>query len=368
MVIDIGRLEDVTNYERWAFFLTRHGEFPGGHGWQYPPGAGLLMLVPRLFPVGYGEAWVGLMLLVDLIGLVLLARFARRTGKDTGVWVWLLGIPLLGVVPLLRFDFVPTVLAIAALLVIHRRPGWFGALAGLGAAIKIWPALVLFGEWDRRRLLRAALTAVAVIALVFAISAIAFGDATGFLSNGDGRGLQEEAVATAPWQVGQIITGKPYAREVRFGSWEIVGAGTADVTSLLKVLAVAALAGAAAWWWYRGRAIGAGREELADDTVSRDFVFAVVLMVVVVSPVLSTQYMIWLLGLAAVVLCSDTRLRRPAWIVVGATVLMALTSRSPEVTLLRNLALLWAAADAAVTMVRLLRPRRAPSTGAAQVG
>ncbi len=349
-------LEDVVNYERWAFFLTGHGEFPGGHGWQYPPGAGWLMLLPRSVPVGYGEAWVGLMVLVDLIGLALLARFALRSGRDAGVWVWLLGMPLLGVVSVLRFDLVPTVIAIAALAVIHRRPRWFGALAGLGAAIKVWPALLLLGEWDRRRLARAALAAAGVVALVLVVSTIVFGNATGFLSNGDGRGLQEEAVASAPWQIGQLVSDDPYPREVRFGSWEITGAGTGFAVDLLRVLSVAVLVGAATWWWYRAKAIRAGREELADDSVGRDFVFAVVLAVVVTSQVLSPQYMIWLLGLAAVVLSAGpTRLRRPAWIVVGATAVSAAGLSSPEAILVRDLALLFAAADSVATMVRLLR-------------
>jgi hypothetical protein len=350
-------LQDVTRYERWSSILSGHGEFPGGNGWQYPPGAGLLMLIPRPFPIGYGEAWVGLMVLVDFLGFLLLARLARRSGKEAGVWVWLLGIPLLGIIPLLRFDLVPTVIAIAALVVIHRRPGWFGALAGLGAAIKVWPVLLLLGEWDRQRLVRAALAAAAVIVFLLAISMIGFGNATRFISHGGGRGLQEEAVATVPWQIGQIVSGDPYSREVRFGAWEIVGPGTSAVTALLKMLTFAAVAGAAVWWWYRRRAIRAGREELAADTVSRDFVFAVVLLVVVASPVLSPQYMTWLLGLAAVVLTStSTSLRRPAWIVLGAAALSSHELRSSGVILLRDLALLFAATDAATTMVQLLRP------------
>jgi hypothetical protein len=123
------------------------------------------------------------------------------------------------------------------------------------------------------------------------------------------------------------------------------------------VLALAALAAAAGWWWYRGKAIREGCAELATDAVSRDFIFAVVLLVVVTSPVLSPQYMIWLLGLAAVVLSAGpTRLRRPAWIVVGATALSAARLRSPEVILLRDLLLLFAATDAATKMAQLLRP------------
>jgi hypothetical protein len=92
----------------------------------------------------------------------------------------------------------------------------------------------------------------------------------------------------------------------------------------------------------------------------RDFVFTVVLLVVVTSRVLSTQYMVWLLGLAAVVLSADdTRLARPAWIVVGATALSTATFKSPELTLIRNVALVCATVWAAVAMVQLLR--RAPS-------
>lgn len=355
------RLEDVNNYQTWSHFLTVHHAFPGGEAWQYPPGAGLLMLLPRLLSVGYGEAFVGLMLLVDFTGLLLLARLSRRAGNDAGVWVWLLGMPLLGTFAVLRFDLVPTVIAIAALLAVHRRPAWFGALAGLGAAIKVWPVLVLFGEWDRSRLLRAGLAAVAAVALVCVTSAIAFGDPTGFLSHGGDRGLQEEAVATIPWQLEQIVSGDPYPRAIHFGAWEVATPAADSVATLLRWLSLAVLAAAAVWWRCRARAIRAGCRQLGEAAVSRDFVFTVVLLIVVVSPVLSTQYMVWLLGLAAVVLSAGTeRLRRPAWIVVAATVVSTATFKSPELTLIRDLALLGAAVDAAAGMVQALRPGRSP--------
>ena len=353
------RLEDVNNYETWSHYLTTHHALPSGESWQYPPGAAFLMLLPRLGPGSYGEAFVGLMLLFDLAGLGLLALLGRRSGNYAGVWVWLLGMPLLGVFAVLRFDLVPSVIGIAALLVIHRRPHWFGALAGLGAAIKIWPVVLLFGEWNRRRLAIAAVAALATIGLVFLVSAIAFGNPFGFLAEQGGRGLQEEAVATAPWQIHQIVTGEPLQRAIRFGAWEIATPTANDVASLLKWLTLAALAAAAAWWWYRARAIREGRRgDLATAAVSRDFVFTIVLFLVVTSRVLSPQYMIWLLGLAAVVLSAGTtRLARPAWIVVGATILSTATFRSPELILIRDLALLGATIDAATAMVLMLRRR-----------
>jgi Glycosyltransferase family 87 len=347
------RLGDVVNYERWAYFLTGHHEFPGGHGWQYPQGAGLPMLLPRLLPFDYGTAFIALMLAVDLVGLVGLGRLARRSGHYTGVWVWLLGMPLIGTVALLRFDLVPTVIAIWALIAIHRRPGWFGVLVGLGTAIKLWPILLILGEWDRRRLVRAGLVALVAATILVVGMTIPFRHGTDFLSHGEGRGLQEEAVAALPWQAAQVVGAGAYRREVRFGAWEIATPAADGVAAVLPWLMFAVSAAAALWWWARERAIRRGRAGLADVSVSRDFAFATVLALVVTSPVLSPQYMVWLLGLAAVVLSDrSTILRRPVWIVLGAVALTRLVVGSPGIILVRDLALLAAALDAGLRMAR----------------
>jgi hypothetical protein len=354
-------LQDVGNYQVWSNHLTDAGSFPSGEAWQYPPGAGLVMLLPRVGFGSYADSFVALMLIADIAGLVLLAVLGRRSGNFTGVWVWLLGMPLLGSLPVLRFDLVPTVLVIGALVAIHRRPAWFGALAGLGAAIKAWPLVLLFGEWDRRRLGRAALVAFAAIAVVFLGSALAFGDPFTFVRGQGDRGLQEEAVATAPWQVWQIVSGNPPPRAVASGSWQIDSGSAEALAGVLEWLSLAVLAAAGAWWWARARAIREGRTDLASAAVSRDFVFTVVLLVVVTSRVLSTQYMIWLLGLAAVVLSAGTpRLARPAWLIVAATILTTSVFGSPENTLIRNLILVGATADACAAMVGRVRRGPAP--------
>ncbi|HET6570652.1 MAG TPA: glycosyltransferase 87 family protein, partial [Solirubrobacterales bacterium] len=250
----------------------------------------------------FGYDFVAAMLLVDLVGLVLLARLGQREGSDAGVWVWLLAMPMLRALPVLRFDLAPTVLAIGGLLVIHRRPGLFGALAGVGAMIKAWPIALLFGEWDRRRLLGAGAGAAAAIVFIFVLSAFSFsGDQLGFLKEENGRGLQVESVASLPWHLRQYVTGREIDAGVRYRAWEIEDHG-ADVTAdVLKWLSLAALIGAGFWWLARSRAIR-GRETLAKASVSRDFVFTLVLLLLVTSRVLSPQYMIWMLGLSAVVL------------------------------------------------------------------
>jgi hypothetical protein len=354
------RLQDVNNYDVWSHYLTTQHAIPGGESWQYPPGAAFLMLLPRLGPGTYGESFVGLMLLFDLAGLGLLASLGRRSGNYLGVWVWLLGMPLLGTFAVLRFDLVPAVIGIAALVVIHRRPHRFGALAGLGASIKIWPIVLLFGEWDKRRLLRAGAAALAAVGLVFLISAIAFGDPTSFLGEQSGRGLQEEAVASVPWHLEAIVTGDAPPRAIRFGAWEIATDSADAVAGLLKWLSLIVLAAAAVWWRFRAKAIHAGQTHLAEAAVSRDFVFTIVLLLVVASRVLSPQFMVWLLGLSAVVLTAGTtRLARPAWLVLGATVLTTALFKSSALIVLRDVALLVAAIDASWAMVAMLR-RPAP--------
>lgn len=369
--------EDVSIFGIWSEQLGVHHALPNEAAWQYPPGAALLMVVPRLGSASFLDSFVATMLVFDLIGLVLLAILGRREGSDAGVWVWLLAMPMLRALPVLRFDLVPTVIAIAALVVIHRRPNWFGALAGLGAMVKAWPIALLFGEWDRRRLLRSCAAALAAVALVFAVSAIAFsGNQLDFLKEQSGRGLQVESVASLPWHLNQYVTGEEPHVGLRYQAWEIEEHAADVIADLLKWLALAALVAAGAWWWARARAIQRGREDLADPVVSRDFVFTIVLLLVVTSRVLSPQYMIWLLGLAAVVLTARaSRIKRPAWVVIAAAVLTtsaygpmgAYTASfnvygSPFIMLIRNLALLFAAIDASIAMVVLLRRRRSQVT------
>ncbi|HET7590883.1 MAG TPA: glycosyltransferase family 87 protein [Solirubrobacterales bacterium] len=162
--------QDVGQYEAWSNSIVSNHSLPTEETWQYPPGAAFLMLVPRIGDGSFGPSFVVLMLVFDLVGFWLMTRFADEEGNDTGVWIWLLAMPLLFSLPVLRFDLVPTVLAVGALLVIHRRPSWFGALAAIGGMVKAWPVLVLFGEWDRQRLLRSAGAAIAAAAAIFLAS------------------------------------------------------------------------------------------------------------------------------------------------------------------------------------------------------
>jgi Glycosyltransferase family 87 len=374
MVVQIGywndalgvNYQDAEFYNDWSEILAHQRVMPVDDSWQYPPGAAFLFLLPRvggLLGAAYQPSFMVTMLLVDLAGFVLLALVTKRTGRNVGVWVWLLAIPLLQANPITRFDLAPTVLVMASLVVLHRRPIWFGALVGIGASIKIWPVVALLGEWDRRRLAIGAAMAAGVVALTFLVSGGLFGDQSGFFGNQDVRGLQKEAVGAIPWYAGWTVTGNEPPIVHSSGSAEIGGGVANAVAVALKWLGLLVLLAAALWWVGRGRAIRRGRTDLGDASLGRDFVFAVILLLVVVSRVLSPQYMIWLIGLAAVVLSAGpTRLARPAWIAVGATILTTGIYIAPANMLIRNLALIVAAVDASLTMVRVLRePADAPA-------
>lgn len=367
---DLGiNYQDVEFYKNWSDTLAVHHQMPDEDSWQYPPGAAFLLLVPRLgsvFGAAYQPSFVVMMLAVDLVGLVVMGLLARRSGRSTGVWIWLLTVPLLQAIPLTRFDLAPTVLTMAALVFIHRRTTWFGALVGAGAALKIFPVVALFGEWDRRRLVRATATAAAVAALVFVAAAISFGDQSGFFANQDVRGLQKESVGGIPWYLQWTVTGREPEIVLSSGTAEFGGPVAEAVAVALKWLGLLVLLAAAAWWVARERAIRRGRIDLADAAVSRDLVFTIVLLQVVVSRVLSPQFMLWVIGVAAVVLGSErTNLERPAWLAIGAVLLTTGIYLAPANMAIRNLVLLAAAVDATLIMVRLLRE---PTAEPAAVG
>jgi hypothetical protein len=348
--------QDVNTYEGWSSWIASTHLMPQEETWQYPPGAAFLFLIPRLGPLDFKLTFVIMMLAVDLIGFLLIAKLAGRDRRDTGVWIWLLVMPVLGSMPLLRFDLAATVIAIAALVVIHRRPTAFGALVGIGATIKVWPAFLLFAEWNRKRLLRAGIAAAIAVALVFIVAWAAFGEQSRFIDNQHDRGLQIESVGAAPWQLREMVTGHPMPIALRFGTSEIDSEAGEAMGTLLGVAAVLVLFAAAGWWWLRDRAIRRGRDDLADEVLARDFAFTVVLLFLVTSRVLSPQFMIWMVGLAAVVLCArTTRLARPAWLVLVATLLTTALGISPGRAVLRDLVLIAAAAEASWTMFQVVR-------------
>ncbi|MFE1987233.1 glycosyltransferase 87 family protein [Streptomyces mirabilis] len=299
-------------YFRWYETLS-HGTYPvGDRLWQYPPGAGPVLLSPGLLPgLTYLQAFVALTLLADAVIVLALARAGSRLGRSLrGAALWTLGLPLLLHIPLARYDVQVTAFAVVSLLALKRSPRVGGAFAALGALVKVWPALVLIGT-PRGRTTREALTAAALTAVtLLTVLATAFSDPFDFLRQQGGRGVQIESLG------GTVLgfarhAGWPGSVRYQYGAMEFVGPYVQTVATLSLGLTAVSFA-LLLLWRVRARHWTAA--------TPYDAALAAVLMFTVTSRVISPQYMVWLLGLAAVCLTSRHTTQRPvAALVVAAT-------------------------------------------------
>ncbi|MFF1626071.1 glycosyltransferase 87 family protein [Streptomyces sp. NPDC058246] len=303
-------------YFRWYGTLSQ-GAFPvGDRLWQYPPGAGPVLLAPALLPMlTYFTAFVALTLAADAVITVALARAGGRTGRSLrGAVLWTLALPLLLHLPLARYDVEVTAFAVISLLTLSRSTRACGAFAAMGALVKVWPALALIGtprgRTTREAWTSAVITAVALLALLAAV----FSNPFDFLRQQGGRGVQIESLG------GTVLgfarhAGWPGTVRYQYGAMEFVGPYVSLVAALSLALTVAAF-GLLLLWRVRARHWTAA--------TPYDAALAAVLLFTVTSRVISPQYMVWLLGLAAVCLTSRHTTQRPvAALIVAATAVSA---------------------------------------------
>lgn len=349
-------LGDVDLYREWGHTLVGDGTVPGDEKWQYPPGAAVVLALPavprELAGVPYEVSFYLLMLVVDA---VLTRALARRS--PAAARYWLLATLALGPVMLTRFDLVPAAAALAAVLALDGsapggthgsgdaeppdgagRPGhsrrlrpfsFFGALGplgrfggwvALGVAVKVWPGLLLVALGRRRltrpgspvlgrvaRIVAGAGVTAAVLAAVLVLAGWWRG-ALGFLDAQNARGLQIEAVPATPFVVARML-GIGSAPEYSYGSLQFDGGLARAVATACSLAEVIVIAAAVLWWWARrspGRAVDASPRPGGDGSMDAEGTssvagrgLALVLLIVITSRVLSPQYLVWLLVLAA---------------------------------------------------------------------
>ncbi|MEV6315126.1 glycosyltransferase 87 family protein [Streptomyces sp. NPDC051776] len=286
---------DVSVIYRGWFEVLRSGSFPVDDvTWQYPPAAALAILSPSLLPfLGYASAFFVLAWLTDAVVLALLLRAGRAPGRQlAGAWVWVAGVPLLGPTAYARYDVMVTTVAVAALLVLPRSPRAAGALAALGALLKVWPVLLLVGL-RRGRVARMCWTAAAVTAAcVTVLFSAAMPGALAFLTFQRDRGTEIESLGALVFHAARHV-GWEGRVLLNYGSVEFLGPYVQEVSRLALVLTVLALI-----WLLVRRRLAAE----AGPGTPCDAALAAVLLFTTTSRVISPQYLLWLLGLAAVCL------------------------------------------------------------------
>jgi hypothetical protein len=249
--------------------------------------------------VGYLIAFVILMLALDALFTYVLWRSAGRR-HDTAVDFWLIFVLLIGPLSYLRFDMLPAVLAGAALLAARRKPWVTGALTGLGAAVKLWPALLIGPFMSYRSDRRPAGTAFVIVGFGLALFSLIFGGWSRLISPltwQSDRGLQIESIWATPLMLARALSPDRWIVDIsQYQAYEIFGPG---VDGWITISNVATLLGLAMIILLTVRAF---RHDGSTPVAIGFVIVATVALMTITNKTLSPQYLLWLGGLMAALL------------------------------------------------------------------
>lgn len=260
-------------------------------------------------------------------------------GRRAVIGYLVLSTPIVGLV-YFRTDLLPVALLVVGLALLRRRAERLGALAvALGFLAKLWPAVVIPSLLFERR--RAGMLALMATALSTAVW-LAWSPSGPWqvVSLRHATGWQIESTVGAVW----LLTGSPIRLEegaARAGAW---------APAALPFMAVALVLMFIFAWRYR-------RDVVAT-------MLALVASLLFVAPILSPQFVIWVLPLAAIVWGRDE-------MSFSVPMLLSLLTTLVVVMLMQNFAVAAPKALATVVLARnallpfvayqSLRPRKRPS-------
>ena len=249
--------------------------------------------------VGYLIAFVIFMLALDALFTYALWRATGRR-HDTSIDFWLIFVPLIGPLAYLRFDMLPAVLAGGALLAARRKPWITGALTGLGAAIKLWPALLIGAFMSYRSDRRPAGVAFVVVGFGLALISLIFGGWSRLISPltwQSDRGLQIESIWATPLMVARALSPDQWIVDMsQYQAYEIFGPG---VDAWVMISSIATLLGLAVIILLTVRAF---RNDGSTPAAIGFMVLAIVAIMTITNKTLSPQYLLWIGGPMAALL------------------------------------------------------------------
>lgn len=291
---------DLKVYSDWLPVLQQ-GQFPVGDTmWQYPPLAGPAFMLGGWMAgfLGFPSAYWGMVALIVAFDAAILASLilhARSNGRWTGVLLWSAAGALIGPVMMGRFDVVPTLFAVLALLAVSS-PARTGAAAAAGALLKVWPILTLAAV-PRPQLLRTLVMTAAFGLMGLGAIGLMMDEPLSFLQEQGSRGIQVESVAALPYVLARAA-GFDVEFIYRYGAMEVEAWGTGQAAAVVTVIGFAAIA-VLGIWRLRGK---------LEQMQGVDVAFAVLLVAIATSRVNSPQYLVWLFGVGALCL-ADSRSR-----------------------------------------------------------
>jgi hypothetical protein len=302
---------DVRFYENWGNMMANHAVPYRDFNIEYPPGALITFLAPTYLRklAGYHGTyffWFRVELLViGIAALIAMAWALKFLGASRRRAFWSLCVAgiapaLLGPIAFSRYDYLPALLSVAAVAALAaRRPTLACAFAGLGAATKVYPAvlipLALVELWrsnGARAVARGVAMAVAVVAaLSGALVAVAPHGVSWALHRQLVRPLQVESLPAALFAAAHVIGGLHLHVVKRAGSDNLIGSGPDLAATLSGIATVVAILGVYVLYARSNRT----REQLVVSCV------AAVTAYIAFSKVFSPQYLVWLIPLVPLV-------------------------------------------------------------------
>jgi Glycosyltransferase family 87 len=272
---------------------------------EYPPLSVPVLIAPAYFDdntQGFIDGFMWEMLAFDLAIIVLIAlalpgetkRVLSALGIYTVGLLTLSGVVLdrslidYGPLALDRFDLVPTLFVLAAVLARDRgRSAAWSGLLSVGLAIKAFPLLLYPALLRGERNLRRVIVAGAIPLVLCAAAVIVMGDEFGSaITYHTERTLQVESLGASAFEVAHVLGASGIATGVGHGGFEISASGATAARWISVVL------GAAGYLWL----VWAGWRSRATNF---ELVCALLAVLVVFAPVLSPQFLLWLLPVSA---------------------------------------------------------------------
>lgn len=292
---------DVAYYWDRTYHLRDAGL--GGTLREYPTPVAWFLSLPQIFggdrPL-YIFGFICMMLALDL-GFCWSMWRSGTPHRGRAINFWSTFLLAMGPLVWLRFDLAPAVAVGAAALFAVRRPAVSGALLGLGAAIKLWPA-ALIALFANRRGRGQALAAFAATGVGLALISLWAGGWSRLFSPlrwQASRGLQVESIWATPLLIARLINPKNWAVEISpYQAYEVFGPGVGPLLWLSGVATSVAAVGTVAIIALCLASRPATIEKLALTMT------AIIALIVVTNKTLSPQYIPWLAGPIAALACS----------------------------------------------------------------
>lgn len=274
---------------------------------EYPPPAvWVLRLIYRLG--GGWQTWFPVFAACMIVLDALVAFCFYRARGPRAAMFWMLFSTANGAIIWFRFDLIPAALVAMACLLLATRPFWSGAFVGMGAAIKLWPAMLIFlllAPHPRRAPgVRRLAGFLAVGVGLGLISVLVEGMERNLapLTWQSERGLQIESVPATPIMLIRTFTDAPHwdIRLSEFNALELFGPGVELTLAVVSALTVLSFILTAYLTWRLIR-------RQASPAAILLAVYAVVLATIVANKTLSPQYVPWLGGPVAALIGCDLR-------------------------------------------------------------